>query len=70
MKAEREIPLFGQFSEKVVGDHEIIKLTSNFCFGKRYDVSKHISNTKNSSRRTPRRNFDNKMMKIQKKSRK
>ena len=50
-----------------MGDHETVKLTRQKSFGKRYDVSKHISNTKNSSRRTPRRNFDHKMMKIQKK---
>ena len=35
---------FVTFSEKAVGNHEIIKLTTHFCFGERYDHYKHLGN--------------------------
>ena len=35
---------FWTFSEKDVGDHEIIKLTTHFCFGESYDHYKHSGN--------------------------
>ena len=35
---------FSTFSEKDVGDHEIIKLTTHFCFGESYDHYKHSGN--------------------------
>ena len=35
---------FWGFSEKVREDHEIIKLTTHFCFGEGYDQYKHSGN--------------------------